>query len=162
MVESPWPRKKSVIRKLIQQLDGAITGEASLEAEKCSQVEPEKRESPEVNVAEPLEESTVGHFAEPPDQSFVASTVPVTSESVRVSASKLDTLLLQAEEMIAVKLATGERAAELTDLKKGVRLVEKGDAKTRRQCDFAESPYKQYFIIRSFYFFLRNQGVCYN
>ena len=126
----PVASEKSVIRKLIQQLDGAITGEASLEAEKCSQVEPEKQESPEVNAAEPLEESSVGDFAEPQDQSFVASTVPVTSESIRVSTSKLDTLLLQAEEMIAVKLATGERAIELRDLKKAFDVWKK---ETQRQ-----------------------------
>lgn len=42
---------------------------------------------------------------------------PALSETVRISTAKLDSLLLQAEEMLSVKLAAGQRAADLRDIK---------------------------------------------
>jgi two-component system chemotaxis sensor kinase CheA len=41
---------------------------------------------------------------------------PMAAETVRVSMSKLDALLLQAEEMMALKLTAQHRAADLNDL----------------------------------------------
>lgn len=49
----------------------------------------------------------------------------VFSETVRISTAKLDSLLLQAEEMLSVKLAAGERAADLRDIKLMLTLWEK-------------------------------------
>lgn len=40
----------------------------------------------------------------------------VTSDTVRVSTSKLESLMLQAEEFISVKLATGQRSTALRDV----------------------------------------------
>jgi len=42
---------------------------------------------------------------------------PVSMGALRVSSAKLDALLLQAEEMVSIKLATGQRTQELKDLK---------------------------------------------
>lgn len=38
---------------------------------------------------------------------------PLLSETIRISAARLDSLLLQAEELVSAKLAAGQRAAEL-------------------------------------------------
>jgi two-component system chemotaxis sensor kinase CheA len=42
---------------------------------------------------------------------------PAMSETVRIATSRLDTLLLQAEEMVSVKLAMNQRAIECQDIK---------------------------------------------
>lgn len=44
------------------------------------------------------------------------SAQPAVIETVRISTSKLDSLLLQAEEMLSVKLTTDQRAADLQDI----------------------------------------------
>ena len=46
----------------------------------------------------------------------VGYTKPVATETVRISTTKLDTLLLQAEELLLVKLATSQRTADLADI----------------------------------------------
>ncbi len=50
------------------------------------------------------------------EQPKKAETKPLPAETVRISKAKLDSVLLQAEEMISVKLASGQRAAELREL----------------------------------------------
>jgi two-component system, chemotaxis family, sensor kinase CheA len=110
--------EKTAIKKLIRQLDGSIPGNETLEAEKRSTVYPEKLHCGEMERAVPPEETTQADFPEPPCQIPVAGSFPVAPESIRISAATLDALLLQAEEMISVKLATAQRMAELRDLKK--------------------------------------------
>jgi len=46
-------------------------------------------------------------------------------DTVRISASRLDSLLLQTEEMLSVKLASGQREADLIDVKTMLELWEK-------------------------------------
>jgi two-component system chemotaxis sensor kinase CheA len=48
-----------------------------------------------------------------PVPSPLASELPAPAETVRISTAKLDARLLQAEEMLAVKLTTDQRAADL-------------------------------------------------
>ncbi len=55
------------------------------------------------------------------------------AETIRISTAKLDTLLLQAEEMLSGKLAAGQRAADLRELKKLFDLWKKARGKTRPQ-----------------------------
>lgn len=55
------------------------------------------------------------------------------ARTVRISTAKLDALLLQAEEMLAVKFVAGQRAADLRELKKIFNLWKKARAKTRPQ-----------------------------
>jgi two-component system, chemotaxis family, sensor kinase CheA len=57
---------------------------------------------------------------------FVPS--PQLSGTVRISAAKLDSLLLQTEEMLSIKLAAGQRADELKDLKNKFDLWKKENA----------------------------------
>ena len=64
-----------------------------------------------------------------------ASPAPATAraETIRIFTVKLDALLLQAEEMLSVKFATGQRAADLRELKKLFDLWKKTKAKKRQQ-----------------------------
>ncbi len=45
----------------------------------------------------------------------LAEEKPASMDTVRISAAKLDSVLLQAEEMVSAKLAAGQRAAELRE-----------------------------------------------
>lgn len=54
---------------------------------------------------------------------------PVLSETVRISTAKLDSLFLQAEDMLSVKLAAIQRAAEFRDIKSELDRWEKEWAK---------------------------------
>src|SRR5271169_5077926 len=64
-----------------------------------------------------------------PDISPEASSTPLRAHAaagtIRISAAKLDALLLQAEEMLSIKLATSQRAADLRELKKQFDLWKK-------------------------------------
>jgi two-component system chemotaxis sensor kinase CheA len=44
-----------------------------------------------------------------------------SASSVRISMERLDSLLLQAEEMVAIKMTTGQRTAELREIDRGFR-----------------------------------------
>ncbi len=55
----------------------------------------------------------------------------VRAETIRISAAQLDALLLQAEEMVSVKFATGRRAADLGELKKIFDVLKKTNKKNR-------------------------------
>ncbi len=57
------------------------------------------------------------------------ATAPPLTGTVRISSAKLDALLLKAEEMLSVKLATGQRAADLRELRKTFCVWEKEKAK---------------------------------
>ena len=57
---------------------------------------------------------------------------PVAAETIRITTKKLDTLLLQAEEMIGIKLAAGQRATELREMKKTFDLWRKGQRKSEQ------------------------------
>ncbi|MFZ5651756.1 MAG: hybrid sensor histidine kinase/response regulator [Bacillota bacterium] len=50
---------------------------------------------------------------------------PFQWDTVRISSTKLDTLLLQAEEMLSVKLASAQRAADLGEIRSKLELWEK-------------------------------------
>jgi len=54
---------------------------------------------------------------------------PAVSETVRISTAKLDSLLLQAEEILSIKLAAGQHAADLRNIKNMLDLWDKEWAK---------------------------------
>ena len=61
--------------------------------------------------------ATAGGVATPAREVLpVASERRAVADTVRMSTAKLDTLLLQAEEMLSVKLTTAQRAADLRNL----------------------------------------------
>lgn len=51
-----------------------------------------------------------------PNPAFVSKEPLAMSETIRVEATKLDTILLQAEELISIKLAGEQRISELIDI----------------------------------------------
>jgi two-component system chemotaxis sensor kinase CheA len=54
---------------------------------------------------------------------------PMQVDTVRISTTKLDPLLLQAEEMIMAKMAAGQRAAELQEINRTISLWKTESAK---------------------------------
>ena len=64
-----------------------------------------------------------------PEAPPVAVPAPSSTGTIRISTAKLDALLLQAEEMLSVKLAAGQLALELKVLKNSFTQWEKGKGK---------------------------------
>ena len=60
-------------------------------------------------------EDLIRHVEAPPVEAPPEKEKPVLAETVRVPTAKLDPLLLQAEEMILVNMAAGQRVAELKE-----------------------------------------------
>jgi two-component system, chemotaxis family, sensor kinase CheA len=110
--------ERVAIRKLILQLDGSIPEKETAKAEKRNAVEERLQQGREMDQAAPPEESKVPDFPMPQGQAPSAASMSAASETIRLSTATLDALLLQTEEMITVKIATGQRMAELRDLKK--------------------------------------------
>lgn len=54
-------------------------------------------------------------------------------ETVRISTARLNSLLLQTEELLSVKLATGQRATELKEMKKTIGSWKKDRSRTRQE-----------------------------
>ena len=126
--DKPSSAEKTEIKQLIRQLDDVLPAEEDAKAvpEEPQTVEPEERVIRPVEIAALREEPPVPDSSpEPPERTPSASAIPLTAETVRISTAKLDALLLQTEEMISVKLATGQRAAELRELKKAFDLWKK-------------------------------------
>jgi two-component system, chemotaxis family, sensor kinase CheA len=117
LVDSPKisTSEKAVLQKLIQQLDDSIIEKKTWEERTPHTVEQAFLQDRRIKAISP-EERPVPDFPDP--QPLAAAKVPVTSQTIRISTEVLDALLLQAEEMIAFKLATSQRLAEMQDLKK--------------------------------------------
>ena len=123
---------KSAIRKHISQLDKLLSGIAvsgkhigAPSALQRQPAEPEvekvfKEKEPIISASAKSPELTIEPTPSKPleTQLLPTSAGSVAPETVRIATSKLDALLLQAEEMIAVKLAASQRAADLRELKK--------------------------------------------
>ncbi len=130
---------KSAIKQLLRRLDGLLSGKPEatggssavfteiLETlgEPLMAVEPEKLQKPAETTEQPQEASAIPPSPVPTEPLPPISPSPVAVDTVRIASAKLDTLLLQAEEMIALKLATGQRAMEMRELKKGFDLWRK-------------------------------------
>ena len=117
LVEKPSAAAGAAVEKLIRQLDGEVTGKENREIEMpCAVVQGGVQGRGKRAVAPG--KNPVADLPEP--QLPAAISIPVASETVRIPRARLDSLLLQAEEMISFKLAGGQRLAELRDLKKEV------------------------------------------
>jgi two-component system chemotaxis sensor kinase CheA len=84
---------------------------------------------------EKREESTPGADLTPKTGTFLLETphahvpAPPSADTIRIPTIKLDVLLLQAEEMLSVKLAASHRALELKELKKSLTQWQKEERK---------------------------------
>lgn len=128
---------KSEIRELLVRLEGAAKGESQAENRESGELEKEQTEEgkrveeqrgPEKFETEETERSKEKvlsvHRPTPSPSSLI-------SETVRISTTRLNSLLFQAEELLSVKLATGQRVTELREIKKSIDLWKKEGAKLR-------------------------------
>lgn len=110
--EEPSAADKATTVELLHKLDEALT----------------QHKEPEASARE--EQGKSAHVEpEHPAKGFAHHAA--SSETVRISTVKLDAILLQAEEMLSVKLATAQRATELRELKKEFAQWKKEAAKNR-------------------------------
>lgn len=88
----------------------------------------------EVVEKDPEMESVLHDGVSAPPATFLPS--PQLSETVRISTAKLDSLLLQTEEMLSIKLAAAQRADELKELKHSFDLWKKETAAKKSAVSF--------------------------
>ncbi|HVF85619.1 MAG TPA: response regulator [Abditibacteriaceae bacterium] len=102
--------------------DALAESSTVIEAPMVSPAPPELKSTPEIpthSPAEALPDVALPDVAPPVAHQAAQRTTPEKSalpETVRIATTKLDALLLQAEEMLTAKLTTGQRAAELHEL----------------------------------------------
>lgn len=134
MLSSPSAEGDSALDALIEPLDRIVKGRKEfLKQQVSSQREPSPADpglfEPLTGHTNPLKGSDEPNLAfvvnepEPEQEVFVerASSVSATgmlamSETIRVETTKLDSILLQAEELISIKLAGEQRISELMDI----------------------------------------------
>lgn len=110
----------AVVNDLVRRLDGLIPVPGPTSAA-MDQGPPGGSPDPTIAGTERAvsrDQTAVADDADPPDLGTGSGLAASTMETVRIAAAALDALLLQAEEMIAVKIATAQRMAELQELKK--------------------------------------------
>ncbi|TAN39525.1 MAG: hybrid sensor histidine kinase/response regulator [Nitrospirae bacterium] len=129
--------EKSTIRGVVSSLESASKGQADTEIHGQNEADGERREDPakqgeEQKGPQDLRTSETGRGTAEilPVGRLAPSPFSAISETVRISTAKLDSLLLQAEELLSVKLTTGQRAAELREIKKLVDVRNKERTKT--------------------------------
>jgi len=112
---------------LIRRLEAAVSGSGPPAPGTGQKHERAAGRPPESDTSKPDQDIR----ASSADTSPVSAPPAALSETVRISTAKLDSLFLQAEELLSVKLATGQRAAELRDVKKTFGLWKKEYGKAR-------------------------------
>lgn len=91
--------EKPLIKKLVQQLENASKGELPLT---------EKPESEKIEGEIPVAPKHEAYRS-------LAEEKPLLTETVRISTEKLNSIMLQAEELLYAKLSTNQRAEELRE-----------------------------------------------
>ena len=106
--EESAPGVRSRSRDLVRQLKDISQGSTPVEmkAEPVPYALPDAGQGGAANPAQEI----------PADPHFTREKPAVMAETVRIPTARLDPLLLQAEEMISVKIAAGQRAAELQEI----------------------------------------------
>lgn len=112
MGAQPIGAEQSLVTELVQRLESALGGAPLPRPEKSPAAEVERVTVPQPDSCQP---AAVGK--------------PVLSETVRISTAKLDSLLLQAEELLAAKLAASQLTAELREVKATLAVWKKEWAK---------------------------------
>jgi two-component system chemotaxis sensor kinase CheA len=99
---------KSRLDQVLQRLDAALKGGPP----ETPWPEPERTAQGEEPAAPPRAPQTIPDSAVTPP---VPNGQPTSQETVRISTAKLNALLLQAEELLAARLAVAQRAVELRE-----------------------------------------------
>ncbi len=108
------PNAKLLGKELVRELEELVNGQAADGAEKSAN----DRET---------EKATAYQDAEREAQATLPLSVisAAADDTVRISLSKLDALLLQVEELLVVKMALRQRAVDLREIKKLTELLKK-------------------------------------
>ena len=116
--------EKSLTAEVIQCLDSAmkVQGTGVRDQGPVDRDQPQPNTQPIPDLKTPIPETQP--TSEP------RSSTPVMAETIRISAGKLDSILLQAEEMLSVKLATNQHAIDLRDVNAMFGLWKKEWART--------------------------------
>jgi len=108
--------EKSATRELIRVLEGEAGKRSRGETVKRADGRAAKRRNGANG------EPVSAPCAQTQERASVPGPLPGQTPTIRISAAKLDALLLQAEEMLLIKLATAQRVLELKQLKKSLDL----------------------------------------
>jgi two-component system chemotaxis sensor kinase CheA len=114
------PIEESLIKELILQLEGALKKPGSGVSDQGSEIH------------EQIQISSDTHTPSTDIQSQTSDTRPLfpsVSDTIRISISKLDSLLLQAEELLSAKLSAHQRSSELQEINASLAKWEKERAK---------------------------------
>ncbi|MDO8727332.1 MAG: hybrid sensor histidine kinase/response regulator [Candidatus Methanoperedens sp.] len=131
--------EKSQIKEIIKRLED-ILKDASVTPHQSSIIE-KKEEENKTKVSEPDFSSM---HSEPPElKSDIPENsqiqAPLITETVRISTVKLDSLLLQAEELVSLKLATGQHTTELQKINTVFTLWKRELAKAHEDIQIGQS-----------------------
>lgn len=123
----PTPAQASKITELIQDLKTRSNNNSGISKSRSS---PHQAEHPDAPRSTTTAETT-SPGGSMPELSSAAGTSSIPADTVRISASRLTSLLLQAEELRVPKLASIQRATELRDIRSALATVEYERAKIR-------------------------------
>lgn len=104
--------EKSLIKKLTQRLENA-SGVSSLKSQVPGSVTEDSKSTKPEAVSSKFETHPLKSEIPIPEPRL---RTPIISDTVRISTSKLDSIMLQAEEMLYAKLSASRRANELREI----------------------------------------------
>ncbi len=142
----PSPHVLDLLHEAIAVTDKLVSGEQLPASEKPGFRDLIRRLENEAGRRQNGDAASASPVSGPPVQESPLETgqpvarVPLNSETVRVSIARLDALLLQAEELLSVKLAAAQRADDLKELKKRFDRWKKGRAKSDPLITSFDSP----------------------
>jgi len=136
--EGEGPEQKGELAALVSQLQEIKTGKEVKVSQGIPGEEPEPKEEKGLPLEEieeklPQEEPQKEEPApkpQPSQQIRESQRKPVASESVRISTAKLDSLFLKAEELVSLKLASGQHLADLKEIVRSIEIWNKRWGKT--------------------------------
>lgn len=131
--------EKSRIKELVQRLESLPKGTVSFPQRAGEPAEAGKEQAKTETEQTSTEKRQV--MKEEPakvETRQISVHAPSLTETVRIPIARLDSLLLQAEELLSVKLATSQRAAELREIGTSFAAWEKEYAKVRPDIDFID------------------------
>ncbi|MDK9706080.1 MAG: response regulator [Desulforhopalus sp.] len=120
--EKPTGAKSAKLQDLMLRLDDAICGGPPGRTEAFGAVALGMRSTQDTAPPEQPEPRATADWPkeppQPPPLPAAAVSSPAAPETIRIATATLDGLLLQAEELIGIKLAIGQRLSDLQDLRK--------------------------------------------
>lgn len=105
--------ERAKIREVIQSLEGVLKGPVSPPRAVPQAAKSAEEETEQAEIKQPP--APKKQVKEEPMR-IETSQPPTLSETVRISTAKLDSILLQTEEMLSVKLSASQRAGELREI----------------------------------------------